>query len=118
MPGDRHPTLEALSIPDLRNYVTSRFFAVMGRSLLHATLAWHLYDITGEVFWLGVLGAVEFLPAIPVAFVGGGLADRGDRRDILVASRSAAVLCWRVWPSMPRGQGRGTASRLASWPCR
>ena len=93
MPGERHPSLQALSIPDLRNYVTSRFFAVMGRSLLHTTLVWHLYDITGEVLWLGVLGAVEFLPAIPVAFVGGALADRRDRRDILVASRSAAVLC-------------------------
>jgi len=73
--------------------MASRFFGVMGRSLLHATLAWHLYDLTGQVIWLGVLGAVEFLPVIPVAFVGGALADRRDRRDILMLTRAAAVLC-------------------------
>lgn len=91
MPGERHPTFQALSIPDLRNFMVSRFFGVMGRSLLHATLAWHLYDVTGSAFWLGVLGAVEFLPVLPVAFVGGALADRSDRRDIVAVCRLAAM---------------------------
>lgn len=93
MPGERHPTLEALSLPDLRNYIASRFFGVMGRATLHTTLAWHVYDLTQKEFWLGVLGAVEFLPVLPVAFVGGALADRLDRRDILSVARVAAMLC-------------------------
>lgn len=92
MPGERHPTLEALSLPDLRNYMAARLLGVMGRSLLHAALVWHVFDITREALWLGVLGAVEFLPVIPVAFVGGALADTRDRRDLLVAARAASVV--------------------------
>jgi MFS family permease len=93
MPGERHPTLEALSLPDLRNYMVSRFFSVMARSALHATVAWHVYDLTGKEFWLAVQGAVEFLPVIPVAFVAGALADRSDRRDLIALTRLATLLC-------------------------
>lgn len=93
MPGERHPTLEALSLPDMRNFMASRFFAVMGRAALHATVAWHVYDLTGKEFWLAVQGAVEFLPVIPVAFVAGALADRRDRRDLIAVTRLATLLC-------------------------
>jgi MFS family permease len=93
MPGERHPTLEALSLPDLRNYVASRFFSVMARSALHATVAWHVYDLTGKEFWLAVQGAVEFLPVVPGAFVAGALADRSDRRDLIALTRLATLLC-------------------------
>ena len=71
MPGERHPTVEALRSADLRGFLASRFFGVMGRSLLHTALVWHVFDVTRDELWLGVLGGVEFLPVIPVAFVAG-----------------------------------------------
>jgi MFS family permease len=93
MPESRHPTLRALALPDLRNFLVARFFGVMGRSLFHAALAWHVYEVTQQELWLGVMGAVEFLPVIPAALVGGTLADRRDRRNIVLATRAATLLC-------------------------
>ncbi len=92
MPGERHPTVEALRIPDLRGFLVSRLFGVMGRSLLHTALVWHVFDVTRDELWLGVLGGVEFLPVIPVAFVAGALAESRDRRDVVFAARGAALV--------------------------
>ncbi len=91
MPGERHPTVEALGIPDFRGFLVSRFFGVMGRSLLHTALVWHVFDVTREELWLGVLGLVEFLPVIPVAFVAGAVAESRDRRDVVLAARAAGT---------------------------
>jgi len=91
--SDRHPTLRALDLPDVRYFVAARFFGMSGRSLLHATLAWHIFALTGSEFWLGIRGLVEFLPVIPVAMLGGAIADARDRRNVIWLARAASLLC-------------------------
>jgi MFS family permease len=93
MPGARHPTLEVLGLPDVRAFMAARFLGATARSLLHAAIAWHIFDATGREFWLGMRGLLEFLPVIPVALLGGAIADTRDRRDVVWLARSAALLC-------------------------
>ena len=89
---ERHHTLRVLARPDARNYVTARFFSTLGRSLLHATIHWHLWKVTGSVFYLGLLGLVEFLPVIPVSLVAGAVADSRDRRRIVIVAQGVALV--------------------------
>ena len=96
---ERHPTLQALDAPALRAFLVSRFFGVMARSLLHAALAWHIFDLTregarfGPEFFLGLRGLLEFLPVIPVGLLGGAIADVRDRRDLIALARGATLVC-------------------------
>jgi MFS family permease len=90
-----HPTLRVLRRRELRAFAAARFLAVMARTSLHAALVWHVTALTrdrGPELWLGVLGLVEFLPVVPVALVGGTLADTRDRRAVMQASQAATAL--------------------------
>lgn len=89
---DRHHTLRVLAQRDARNYIASRFFSRLGRSLVHATLHWHLWKATDSAFYLGLLGLIEFLPVIPLSLVAGALADSRDRRWIVIGAQAATAL--------------------------
>jgi MFS family permease len=107
MPEGRHPTLEVLAIPAVRLYVVARFFAHFGRSLAAAMLSYHVYDVAGSAAALGVLGLVEFLPVVPVALLGGAVADRFDRRWVMLLSNlgSLAGVTALAWASLGAGVG-------------
>ena len=88
----RHPTLRALGNPQLRDYCGARVFSTFANSLLSATLAWHVYDLTLSKTALGTLGLVQFVPTIPITLLGGALADSRDRRRIVAVAQGAACL--------------------------
>ena len=99
MADEAHPIREVLALRDVRNLVASRFFARLARSLLHATLHWHLWKTTESLFDLGLLGLVEFLPVIPASLVAGAVADNYDRRRIVMVAQgvtavAAGALAW------------------------
>ena len=93
MVEDRHPTRRALGLPDVRYFLTARFFGVTARTLFATAISWHLWDLTGREIYLGVLGLVEFLPVIPVTLLGGAVADVRDRRSVVLGARAAALAC-------------------------
>jgi MFS family permease len=49
--------------------------------------SWLLYDLTGSTLMLGLLGVVGLLPVVPVAFLGGVLADRVPRRRLVMITQ-------------------------------
>ncbi len=86
-------------MPAVRAYMASRFFSGLGRSLLSATIAWHIWKLTESYFMLGVIGLIEFLPVIPVSLYAGAFADAHDRRKIVLATQAvslvgAGLLAW------------------------
>lgn len=87
-----HPTLSLLKAPAVRRYVLSRFCRATAQTGLGATLSWHVYEITGEAFSLGVLGVVQFLPVIPIGLLGGALADARERVGIVQWAQGCAAL--------------------------
>lgn len=92
MPDAPHPVRRVLALRDVRNLVMARFFAGLGRSLLHAAIHWHLWKLTDSAFYLGMLGLVEFVPVIPVSLVAGAVADHRDRRRIVMASQVVTLV--------------------------
>jgi MFS family permease len=83
--------LAALAEPDFRWFLVSRFCSATAMTGVRAAIAWHLYALTGSAFQLGLLGAVQFAPALGLALVGGAVADAYDRRRIAQITRLVSV---------------------------
>ena len=78
---------------DLRLLVIGNFVSGMGTQAALVALPYQLYIETRSAFLTGLLGAVELAPLIVMALVGGALADRHDRRKLLLADQVALVIC-------------------------
>jgi MFS family permease len=86
---------ETLAVLRLRNfllYLTSRFFTGAALTLTRATIAWHIFELTGSAFQLGLVGLAQFLPTLFLSLPAGAAADSYDRRRIIMISQTAALL--------------------------
>jgi MFS family permease len=78
--------------PDLRALVVGTFVTGLGTQAALVALPYQLYTQTGSAFLTGLLGAVELGPLIAMALFGGAIADRMDRRRLLLIDQVALVL--------------------------
>jgi hypothetical protein len=74
----------------------------MAVQVQNVAVGWLVYDLTRDPFALGLVGLAVFLPAVALALVTGHVADRVDRRTILVvcyalSTATAAGLLACVW---------------------
>jgi MFS family permease len=72
-------------------YLLSRFCAATAMTMLRAGVAWHVFALTGSAFHLGLIGIVQFLPALGLMLVAGSLADVRDRRRIMQVAQTVAL---------------------------
>jgi MFS family permease len=77
---------------DLRLLVAGNVVSGMGTQAALVALPFQIYTQTGSAFLTGLLGLVELGPLVVMALVGGALADRLDRRRLLLADQLAIVL--------------------------
>jgi MFS family permease len=77
---------------DLRLLVLGTFVTGLGTQASLVALPYQLYVQTRSPFLTGLLGAVELAPLVASALVGGALADRMDRRRLLLLNQIALVL--------------------------
>lgn len=61
-------------------YLGSRFCSATALTLLRAAVYWHVYELSGSTFQLGLIGLAQFVPALSLTLVGGAVADAYDRR--------------------------------------
>ena len=92
MTNSRHPTFQVLALPAVRIFLLARFSMLFGRSLIAAMLSYHLFAITDSYAALGLLGLIEFLPVIPISLLGGVLADRFERKRLLMITASGSLI--------------------------
>jgi len=72
-------------------YLVSRFCAATAMTMLRAGVAWHVFALTGSAFHLGLIGIVQFLPALGLMLVAGALADVHERRRIMQIAQVVAL---------------------------
>ncbi|GAC1360942.1 MAG: MFS transporter [Ktedonobacteraceae bacterium] len=65
---------------------------LQGRSYSFALFTWHI-SLNAQVLGLGTLGAIRVLPIFLFALLGGLLADRHDRRQLILWSQLLAGVC-------------------------
>jgi MFS family permease len=74
-------------------YLVSRLSLIVGTQMLSVAVGWHVYEITGQALALGFSGLALFLPGFLLALVGGHVADRYDRRRILLVCHAGIAVC-------------------------
>src|SRR2546427_3540236 len=67
----------------------SRVLSTLALHMQTVAVGWQLYSLTGSALDLGLVGLVQFVPTIVLTLVGGQVADRYDRRLVVVACHVA-----------------------------
>ena len=78
---------EALRVPQFRILLTSTFFAQMGLWTQQIALGWLVFDLTDSPLQLGLVAVCSGGTMTVCAPFSGALADRLDRRKLLIASQ-------------------------------
>ncbi len=74
-------------------YWIARFLATFGTQILSVAVLWHIYDLTRDPLYPGLVGLVQFLPMLLLVLVTGSAADRFGRRLIMGLSIILAAIC-------------------------
>jgi len=88
------PGLRAvLAHRDFRRYALGRFCATLAWQMLGVAVGWQVYATTKDPLDLGLVGLAQFLPFLALVLPGGQLADRADRRLVMVCAYVVEALC-------------------------
>ncbi|HEU4320969.1 MAG TPA: MFS transporter [Acidimicrobiia bacterium] len=63
----------------------------MARQLTVVAVPFQVYELTGSIFLVGLLGLAQLIPLLATSVVGGALVDSVDRRRLLVIAQLASL---------------------------
>ncbi|GAA3967509.1 MFS transporter [Gordonia caeni] len=85
----RSQTFAALSVPNFRTYVSGAFVSNIGTWVQRVAQDWLVLNLSGgSAMAVGITTALQFLPAMLLSPMGGLLADRFDKRKLLMLTQS------------------------------
>jgi MFS family permease len=87
-------TFAALRARNFRLYWVGLVCYVLGHRAEYVTFAWLVWEVTRDPLYLGYLGLAQGVPLVVFQLVGGVLADRRDRLQLLIVTQffTAATL--------------------------
>ncbi len=85
--------LEAFASRDFRRYQLARVTAILGAEAQSVAVAWQVYSITHRAIDLGYTGLALFLPGLIFLLPAGHVADRFDRRHVIMTCYSLQIFC-------------------------
>ncbi|MGB2590015.1 MAG: MFS transporter [Candidatus Acidiferrum sp.] len=83
----------AFRYPSFVLFQTARFGIVLATEMQSVAVGWQVYEITKRPLDLGLVGLAQFLPGILLFLVSGHVADRYDRRKLIVVCYAGFALC-------------------------
>ena len=89
----RHDPLAAMRFRDFRLLVLGSFLAVVAEQMLGVAIGFELYERTKSPLALGLIGLVEIVPVLLLALPAGHVADRLERKWVVVAALSVVAAC-------------------------
>lgn len=84
-------TFASLANPSYRLFFTGNVLSLLGFWIRIVVQGWLVYELTGSKALLGTVTAIGFLPFVVLSPLGGVIADRVDRRRLLMALPAVAV---------------------------
>ena len=85
-------TFDAFLNPNYRLLWVSNFFAYISRWMQMTMLGWFVFEVTGSAFLVTLVGFSGMGPLVVLGVFGGVLADRLDKRKLLLATLLANLL--------------------------
>jgi MFS family permease len=81
-------TFAALAIPNYRRYIAGQSVSLVGTWMQMAAQSWLVLTITRSATQLGIIVALQTLPVLLLGPYGGVIADRVDKRRLMVILQS------------------------------
>src|SRR5512133_3440288 len=83
----------ALRYAEFRSYVAMRFLLTFAYQIQAVVIGWHIYQLTKDPLSLGLIGLAEAIPAISVSLYGGYVADKSDKKKMMVWIIASMAFC-------------------------
>lgn len=82
----------ALRHPDFRRLWLAQLVSLTGSQMQAAAIDWHIYLLTRSPLALGAVGLTRMIPILAFSLWGGVVADRHDRRRIMIATQTVMLV--------------------------
>ena len=97
--NDPSPAMSLLRHPAYVRFLYVRVAASIALQIQVVAVGWQMYELTNSPFHLGLIGLVQFIPAIGLFVLTGHVADHYDRRRVtfvaqLIEALAVAVLAF------------------------
>lgn len=70
-----------------------RFVFIMGLRMMGTLVSWWMYELTGDAFYIGMIGLAEAIPAITLALYAGYVIDKSEKRRLLLRTVLLYATC-------------------------
>jgi MFS family permease len=87
-----HPSPGLLQQRPFVMFWSARVCATVGYQMMALLIAWQLYQLTNSALDLGLIGLIQFVPAVILTLLIGHAADRYDRRVIIRAAQGTYAI--------------------------
>jgi MFS family permease len=106
--------LAVLRNRNLAFYLSSRFLGTLAVQMQSVAIGWQVYQITGSLFDLGLIGLAQFAPFLVLILWAGHVADRYNRRNIVLLCMATQLLCSLLLVGFTAASS--TTSSTVVWP--
>lgn len=87
-----HRTFDSLHVPNYRRYFAGQVVSVSGNWIQNVAAMWLMVQLTGDGLAVGLTAALQFLPLMLFGAWGGLLADRVDKRRLLIGTQIGLMI--------------------------
>jgi MFS family permease len=87
-----HDPYHALRFRDFRLVLMDDIVRSLGGQMLTVALGWEMYDRTPSALALGLIALAQFVPLLVLAPLAGHLADRYNRKHVIILTQLVGVL--------------------------
>jgi MFS family permease len=91
---EKHDPYQALRHRNFQYQWFGSLIGTLGNQMQGAAVGWDIYTRTHSPFSLGLVGLVQALPVLMLALPSGQIADRLDRRRIVISMAGLLALAW------------------------
>ncbi|MBA3882249.1 MAG: MFS transporter [Chthoniobacterales bacterium] len=91
-PG-KHDPYAAFRFSGFSFYAAGNLISIIGRQMLMIALEWEVYARTNSATALGLVGLAIALPVVLLSLPAGHIADRYNRRTIVLSSQALSAIC-------------------------
>ena len=81
----------AFRVPNYRRFWLGNILSLVGTAMQSVSLPWLVLLLGGTPVELGIVGAMQFAPSLVLSPIGGVIADRVDKRRLLIVTQTVAL---------------------------
>lgn len=74
-------------------YLSARILGTLAVQMQSVAIGWQVYQMTGSLFDLGLIGLAQFAPFLVLILLAGHVADQFNRRNIIMLCLATQLLC-------------------------